>query len=149
MATDYGVDLACFDDAPTPLFPTVTGLDLVEQDVYHRITNDSVIGWTIADDGSPALDPDAENYGKDARRCLGQATTEASAAALGPQFSAAIQRSGRIEFADVAVTRRETPGGIVVLTLAITGVAKQSGEAFSFVYHVTATTVSDTFPGAV
>lgn len=149
MATDYGRDFDCFDDAPSALFPTITGLALVRQDIYHRISNDSVIGWIVDDAGNLAPDPAAENYGRDVRRLLGAAQTDASAAALGPQISAAIQRSGRIEYADVAVTRIVRSTGIVALRLAISGVAKQPPEPFSFVYFVTDTTVSDTFPGTV
>ncbi len=150
MATDYGVDFACFDDAPSALFPTVTGLDLVRQDVYHRITNRSVLGWIVADDGSLAPDPKAENYGGEMWSLLGSAQTDESASALGPTISGWIQNSGRIEFADVGVTRIVDRGtGILTLRLDITGQAKQSAEPFAFVYFVRGTTVSDTFPGAV
>src|SRR5690349_15704424 len=121
MTIDYGTDLACFDDAPSALFPPIDGLGLIRQEMYHRLTVDSVLGWILEDDGTLSPDPSAENWGKDVRRECGAPHTAASAAALGPQYAAVIQRSGRVATADIAVTRTILGNGMVALDFAITG----------------------------
>ncbi len=52
--TDYGTDIACMTDADD-LFSECSGLAVVAQDAFHRITTDSILGPRGADWGKNCL----------------------------------------------------------------------------------------------
>ncbi|MEI8256221.1 MAG: hypothetical protein WCJ30_11175 [Deltaproteobacteria bacterium] len=135
--TDFGVDIACLDDAD-PRWTTCTGNALVLQDVYHRLTTGSVLGRIINPDGTVEPDPEAENYGDDVRLLVGDATDE-SAPGLGTRFSDVVQRSKRIDTADCVVSLESMGDGKARLILAITGTS--AAGPFSFIFAATSTTL--------
>lgn len=113
--TAYGRDVRCFDDADA-LWSEVTGLGVIAQDVYHRLTNDSVLGST---DEEP--NPDAENWGFDVQKLAGMSIDDL--ASLPPIISAAVQRDPRIATCDVSYQSKRTVGGRfynVILTVVCT-----------------------------
>lgn len=85
----YGLDIACVDDADE-LFTEVSGVNLVAQDMIHRITTDHVLG------------PGGDDWGYDMRNLLG-AKTEVLAR-MQPTVTEVIQRDERINTADVTLT---------------------------------------------
>lgn len=91
----YGVDIACVRDAD-PLFTSATGLALVQQDAFHRVTSDSVLG------------PGGDGWGRDARRLLGQ--TARQLALEQAIFAEVLQYDQRILSADVKITAIVTKG---------------------------------------
>jgi hypothetical protein len=91
----YGTDIACINDADE-LFTEATGLQVVIQDVIHRITTTSVLG------------PGGDDWGYDLRNLLGATTKEL--ARMQPTITEVIQRDDRIETADVTLTATTTNG---------------------------------------
>lgn len=91
----YGVDIACLRDADA-LFTPATGLDVVIQSAFHRLTTDSVLG------------PGGDGWGFDCRRLLGM--RGAKLAAMQPMLSEVLTRDERIETADVTLTAVRTNG---------------------------------------
>lgn len=84
----YGKSLRCWDDA-TNDFATTTGIEVVAQAAYHRITNEVVLG------------PGGADYGEDVRKWAGM--DAAKLARRGPVLSEVLQRDPRIDSADVRV----------------------------------------------
>jgi hypothetical protein len=141
-----GTDIACMDDAD-PRWSTCTGIALVLQGVYHRITTDSVLGRIINEDGTVEADPKAENFGDDIRKQVGAKHDDESAGALGPRYAAVIQRDERVLTADVVVTTEDAGNGNVDLILDVTGTSAEG--PFEFVFRADSTTVkllSGVFP---
>lgn len=136
--TDFGTAIGCMDDAD-PRWSTVVGNALVLQDVYHRITTDSVLGRIINPDGTIEPDPRAENFGDDVRNLVGSAQSDDELAALGPRFSAVVQRSERVDTADCRVESEDAGNGNVNLILYITGTSATG--PFNFVFRADSTTV--------
>lgn len=93
--SSYGKDIRCYTDADA-LFSTVTGVDLVKQDAFHRITTDSVLG------------PGGDGWGFDCRRLLGMSTRVL--AGMQPFLSEVLQRDDRIQSADVTLAATTTRG---------------------------------------
>lgn len=83
------------DDADA-LFSTCTGLDVVAQEIYHRMTNRTVLG------------PGGEDFGEDVTKWVGM--DPAKLARRGPVLSEVLQRSERIDTADVKVTPSRIAG---------------------------------------
>lgn len=106
-ASAYGKDVACMRDADS-LFSAVTGLDVVRQAAFHRITTDSVLG------------PRGDGWGFDCRGLLGMSTREL--AKMQPTISEVLQRDDRILSADVTLTSTTTRGlaDVVVKATCIT-----------------------------
>lgn len=135
--TDFGTDIRCMDDAD-PRWSTCTGAALVLQDVYHRITTDSVLGRIINPDGTTEADPEAENFGDDVRKLVGSANDD-NAPALGPRFAAVVQRSRRILTADCIARAEDAGNGNCNIILEISGTS--AAGPFSFVFRADSTTV--------
>lgn len=138
MTVDFGTDILCMDDAD-PRWSTCSGNALILQDVYHRITTDSVLGQIINSDGTIEADPAAENFGDDVRNMVGLATSEELAAALGPRIAAVVQRSARIDTADCTVALEDAGNGKANLIIGISGTS--AAGPFSFVFLASSTTV--------
>jgi hypothetical protein len=88
-------DFSCLDDFDDR-FSLTDERGLAVMDIYHRLTNDTVC----------SIDPDdvdANEYGKDVTKLVGHIVTKESAAAEGPLLSGVLQRSDRIDTADVTV----------------------------------------------
>lgn len=114
-AEAYGKDVRCFDDADA-LWSDVTGLGVVVQDVYHRLTNDSVLGST-----EEAVNPDADNWGFDVTRLAGMSIDDL--ASMPPVISAAAQKDPRVATCDVSIQSKRVVGGRfynVILTVICT-----------------------------
>ena len=136
MATDYGTDIACIDDADAR-WRTCSGIRLVLQDVYHRYTTKSVLGRILNPDGTVEPNPAAENYGDDVRLYVGSKQSDESAAALGPHLSEVAQRSARVETADATVTREDAGNGNCNLRIVVKGTS--AAGPFDFVFLATST----------
>ncbi len=93
--TDFGTDIACMRDADS-LFTSTSGVALVRQDAFHRITTDSVLGVG------------GDDWGFDSRRLLGANTTTLKARQM--TLAAVIQRDPRVLTADVIITATSTNG---------------------------------------
>jgi hypothetical protein len=87
--TTYGTSLRCWDDADA-FFSTVTGIEAIAQDLYHRFTNATVLG------------PGGEDWGEDITRWAGMDAAKLSR--RGPVLSEVATRDPRILTADVAVS---------------------------------------------
>lgn len=85
----YGTDIRCVTDADA-FWSAVTGVDVVYQDAYHRITTDDVIG------------PGGVGWGRDVRRLLGASARDL--AGLAPVYAQVLQRDERIQSAAVTIT---------------------------------------------
>lgn len=99
MATNptanYGTDIRCFQDAD-PFWSTVTGVDLVRQDAFHRITTDDVLG------------PDGVAWGRDVRKLLGAPARDLPAQQA--VFQEVLLRDPRIQSATVTLTATSRGG---------------------------------------
>jgi hypothetical protein len=94
---NYGLDIACVTDA-NPFWSTAVGLPVVEQDAYHRVTNDDVLG------------PGGVGWGRDVRRLLGARTSTLAAEQV--MFAQVLQRDQRIQSATVAITPTRRADGL-------------------------------------
>ena len=100
----YGRSLRVWDDA-TDDFAVVTGLPVVSQAAYHRLTNDTVLG------------PGGEEFGIDVRKWAGM--DPALLARRGPMLAEVLTRDPRIETADVRITPTRVAGTIWTATIEI------------------------------
>jgi hypothetical protein len=107
-----------------------TDEEILRDEVFHRLTTDSVLGDT----------DEAKDWGFDCRRRLGARMTKDDVEALGPLLSAVLQRSGRIDSADVRVTQLDAPApGMLSLQIAVS-VTAVTGDTFSFLFRLTGST---------
>jgi hypothetical protein len=106
-ALNYGVDIACVEDADE-LFSEVSGIPLVVQDMIHRITQKSFLG------------PNGDDRGIDVRKFCGAPQQDLTRAQ--PEIIEAITRDDRIQSADVTLTYTEGPDGTADASLRIDGV---------------------------
>jgi len=104
-AANYGTDVGCILSTDV-LFSSVTGIDVVRQDAYHRLLTDSVLG------------PAGDDWGYDCRRLLG--AKDSQIAAIQPLISEVLQRDERIEQASVRVRSSSTGTGLRVVTVEAT-----------------------------
>jgi hypothetical protein len=136
MSTTLGITFACRDDL-TPGFSLATSdAQILGDEIYHRLTTDRVLGFD--DDGNYTAE--AASFGDDVRKLQGAAMTDDAIAALGPRFSAMLQRSGRIETADARVTRGVLVNGEAPLYFAVDVVAS-TGAPLSFLFRLTGATL--------
>lgn len=88
-ASYYGTDIRCMTDAD-PFLSAATGLEIVRQDAFHRITTDDVLG------------PGGVAWGRDIRRLLGAPARDLPAQQA--SFEEVLQRDQRIQRATVTLT---------------------------------------------
>jgi len=129
MSARLGHTFACFRDFGPRFEVNATDEQTVRDEVLHRLTTDSVLGDS----------PEATDYGFNVRRRLGARMTDDDVNALGPMLSAVLQRSGRIDSADVTCSRLPSPPGLLSLMIAVTVIAP-AGDTFSFVFKLTGST---------
>lgn len=122
----YGTDLLCIDDADE-LFSDVTGIQVVAQDAYHRLTNDTVLG------------EGGEDWGYDVTKLLGMTT--AQIAAMPPTISAALQKDERIQAADVTITQNKRVGS-QLWSIIITAICYTAEGPFTLILGVSDLTVA-------
>lgn len=115
----YGTDIACVHDADSLLTPT-TGMSVVAQSAYHRLTTDSVMG------------PGGLGWGYDCRRLIGMNASRLSG--MQPILCEVLQRDDRILAADVRIAGTTANG---LATVRITVTCYTAGGPFSFVVDTT------------
>lgn len=130
-----GVTFACFDALDPSFRIAASDYEIVRDEVYHRMTTDSVIGDT----------DEALSWGLDVFRECGSYVDDAKVALLGPTYAAMLQGSPLIETADVTVTRGPSapPAVDLVFTISVTPISPSTGlvgDALSFVFLLTADT---------
>jgi hypothetical protein len=133
-ATIFGVTLSCRDGFDELFSVAQTDEQIVLDDVYHRMTTDTVLGDT----------EEAASFGLNVFRRCGAAMSDPQIAALGPEYAAMLQGSPLVEFADVAVTRG-TRTDLIGLNFEVSVTAKSplTGDivgSFSFVFRLTGDT---------
>jgi hypothetical protein len=94
MTTNFGTDLASLEEVDETR--TVTGVELVAQDIFWRLQTPR---------GEGILEGDAPNYGLDLVGILGSVETEADAASLPGRIQAEIADDERILTSTVEVNR--------------------------------------------
>ena len=127
----YGRDVRCMSDA-NALFTDAQGLEVVRQDVFHRLTQDDILG----DDGSGSLR--VVGWGFDVRRLLG--ADSRTLAATQPLLVEVIMRDQRIESAKVMLTPI-VHNGLADVRLEIT--AKTALGPFTLIRNISEITATD------
>lgn len=130
MTATLGRTFACRTDLGPRFELAQTDAQILGDDVFRRLTNDSVIGDS----------PEAIDFGDDVRKLQGARLTDGDIAGLGPRYSAVLQRSPRILTADVTVTRMPSAPGQVALRFDVS-VTSEVGP-FDFLYELNGTTFS-------
>ena len=135
MSTLLGLTFSCRSALTAQFEVSTTDEQIVFDEVYHRLTTDSVLGDS----------DDAVSWGINVFRRCGAAMSDADVAALGPEFSAMLQQSPIVEFADVAVRKSRASGGTFDLEIAVNVTPKNPatnsiGEPLSFIFLLTPTT---------
>ena len=138
MSTTLGITFACRDDLSPRFDIATTDEEILTDEIYHRLTTDRVLGFDV--DGNYTLE--AAAFGDDVRKLAGAALSDADVAALGPRFAAVLQRSGRIETADVKVTAGPIVNGDVSLDFAI-NVVSSTDVPFAFLFRLTGSTFTN------
>ena len=111
----FGLDVNCVIDADAA-WTEVTGIPLVVQDVFHRITTTDIL--SVADPGTDEANA-CIGWGLDCRQMLGM--DPIAAVAMGPQFEAVILRDARISSATVTIVIASVgPGGVTAATMTVT-----------------------------
>lgn len=128
MSTTLGITFACRTDLGPRFELAQSDAEILGDDIYRRMMNDSVIGDS----------PEAIDYGDDVRKLMGAPLTDGDVEALGPRYSVMLQRSPRILTADVTVTRMPAATGQIALRFSV-GVTSESGP-FDFLYELNETT---------
>jgi hypothetical protein len=126
MTTRLGVTFACRDDFDAQFRLAQTDREIIGDEVYHRLTADRVTGDS----------EEAQNFGRDVRRLAGARMSDTEVAELGPTLSAILQRSGRVETADVTVTKTTPSPGLIALQFAVS-VTAVTGDTFDFLFLLT------------
>lgn len=121
----YGRDVRCVTDAD-PLWTEVIGVDVVKQDAYHRLTNDTVLG------------PGGDGWGFDVRKLIGLPASELTA--YQPTISEVLQQDPRIDTADVILSAT-TSNGLAAVRIEATCTTVEG--PFKLVKLVTDLTVDD------
>lgn len=101
----YGETIDCWDDADE-FFSTVSGIDSVTQDLYHRLTNDSFLGEGGEDEGIDVTKWAGMDPAKLARR--------------GPMIAEVATRDERIDACDVKITPTKIADTRYTATMKIT-----------------------------
>ncbi len=135
MSTTLGITFACRTDLSPRFDIATTDEQILGDEIYHRLTTDRVLGF----DADGNYTPEAASFGDDVRKLSGAGMSDADVKALGPRFSAVLQRSGRIETADVKVTSGTIVNGEMSLDFAI-NVVSSTDVPFSFLFRLTGTT---------
>lgn len=125
-AAAYGLTLSCMDDVDA-LFSTVDGIEGIAQDMYHRLTNATVLG------------PGGEEWGEDLTRWPGMPADKM--ARRGPYLAEVITRDERIDSADVDVVPSRIAGTRWAGTVQI--VAHTALGPFRRVFGFDSKTVAD------
>lgn len=129
MTTTLGLTFACLFDLTARFAVATTDRQIAYEEVFHRLTTDSVLGDT----------DEATDFGFDVRTRLGADMSDDDIAGLGPMLSGVLQRSGRLDSADVVVTRGPGVPGLISLLFAVS-VTLVTGDSFSFVFKLTGST---------
>ncbi len=130
--TTLGITFACFDGPDAMFRLAQSDREIMRDEVYHRLTCDTVLGDSDA----------AQSFGRDVRRYAGAKMSDTDVKELGPALSAVLQQSGRVEFADVTVTRTKPRPDLQHLTFAVSVAARNpvtgdTGETFDFLFLLT------------
>lgn len=129
----YGVDLACLYDADA-FFSDASGVDIVVQDMLHRITADSVLG------------PAGADWGRDVKSLLGMPSERLQAQQA--IFAEVIRRDDRVETVDVIFTAT-TANGVADVLMQINGTTAAGPFALVLpVSEVTNATITGQAPNA-
>lgn len=129
MTTTLGITFACTTDFTARFAVATSDEQILRDEVLHRLTCDSVLGDT----------DEARGFGLDVRQNLGARMSGDDPAALGPTLAAVLQRSPRIDAADVIVTSLPSTTGMLALQFAIT-VTAVTGVTFTFLFRLTGAT---------
>lgn len=105
VALGYGRDLKCIDDLTTTL-QEVGGIELLGQDLFHRIT--TARGTLVGD----------KDYGTDARDFCSGALTDRDLASIGTRLELECLKDDRV--ASLVVEATATAPGELSITLSVT-----------------------------
>jgi hypothetical protein len=128
-AADYGRDIRCVTDADEQ-FSDATGLDVLYQDLVHRVTCDDVLG------------PDGDGWGRDCRRLLGMKTTELKKEEA--IYAEVLTRDPRVSTATVKLTPITSSKGLADVLFDASGTS--SLGPWRFVKPVSELTLADLEP---
>lgn len=117
-AQAYGKDIACVVDADE-LFSDAEGVDVVEQDAIHALTQEDFLG------------PGGDGRGMDVRKLIG--APQESLTAQQPLIAEVLERDQRITHADVTLTAVVTKG-VADVRMQVT--AYTAAGPFSFTRNV-------------
>ncbi len=109
MSTTLGVTLACFDDIGALGEVCETDEQETLDEVYHRLTTDSVLGDS----------DDARSWGYNLRARINAATIGDELLLLNPKLSAVLERSGRVDTAEVNCTELPATAGKVSMRVEV------------------------------
>ncbi len=126
MSPRLGVTFACFRGLGARFQVATTDEEIIRDEVFHRLTTDTVLGDS----------DEARSFGLDVRRRLGARMSDDDVASIGPMLSAVLQQSGRLDSADVVVTRLPSTTVLLSLSFAVT-VVTTSADTFSFLFQLT------------
>lgn len=119
----YGLDLGCYQDADSS-WSSVTGIDLVRQDSFHRVTTTNVLG------------PGGNSWGRDARELLGMPAHLVARQA--PAYVDVLTRDERVLSAAVTLTPITYPDGTADVEFSAECMTDEG--PFSLVFPVSALT---------
>jgi hypothetical protein len=125
-AQDYGEDIACVVDADE-LFSEAEGVDVVQQDCIHVITQEDVLG------------PGGDQRGVDVRKYIGAKQTFLTSQQL--IVSEVIERDDRISHADVILTAIVSSNGLADVQIQVS--AMTDFGPFSFTKNVSDLTATE------
>lgn len=129
MSTTLGNTFACFTDVTGRFALAQTDEEILRDEVYHRLTTDTVLGDTDT----------ARSFGFNVRQRLGARMSDDDIASLGPMLAAMLQRSGRVDSADVECKRLAGAPGLLSLSIAVSVIAV-TGETFAFLFQLSGST---------
>jgi len=125
MATGFGTDLWCTDQILTGRM--ATGVDLVAQAVYRRLTT---ARGTLRDGD------DGQVYGTDVSDFVGMVGPDNAVDALPDVVAAEVLKDDRVESVDVHASITRDSAGLATVTLEIECTLVDAGESFTLTLGV-------------
>jgi hypothetical protein len=117
----YGVDINCLNDLD-PYFSLVGGIQVLAQDLYHRITT------------SPGTVPGAPDFGFNSIGLLSQGVTQASLAAIQSNMTSQLQADERVQTANVSLSYQN--GALTVIATVLPLNPLYAAQPFQFVASI-------------
>jgi hypothetical protein len=119
----YGVDISCWDDID-PYFSLIGGIQVLAQDLYHRVTCD------------PGSVPGAPNFGYNCRALLSASISQSELQSIQSNMTTQLQADERVMSAQVSLSFDYSTTALTVTAVVLPFNPQGSPQPFQFVASI-------------